>query len=253
MLPESNSMMWSAYRASPSVSCWAMTIVNSRVARIVSSAWNTSRVPSGSSAAVGSSSTRMRGWQAKAAAIATRCICPPDRLVGTRRRYPSMPTRCSNPSMRSSIRPGSTPRLSIGKASSSSTLAQNSWDSGSCWTYPTSLDSSAMLHSAVLRPATVIVPRMVPSSGFGMIPASAMHSVDLPAPVGPMMPVNDPGRIEKSSSFNALTGSPSSVCGVYHQLRWFAVMIGASFISGRSIVCAVSAVCAVSRRPAGVS
>ena len=156
-----------------------------------------------------------------------------------------MPTRCSNPSMRSSIRPESTPRLSIGKASSSSTLAQNSWDSGSCWTYPISLDSSAMLHSAVLRPATVIVPRMVPSSGFGMIPASAMHSVDLPAPVGPMMPVNDPGRIEKSSSFNALTGSPSSVCGVYHQLRWFAVMIGAWFISGRSIVCAVSAVCAV--------
>ena len=141
-----------------------------------------------------------------------------------------MPTRCSRASIRWSMRSGSTPRLSIGNASSSSTLAQNNWDSGSCWTYPIALESCATVHSAVSYPAAVMPPRITPSSGLGMMPANAMHSVDLPAPVGPMMPVKDPDWMAKSKPFSAWIGSPVSVCGVYHQLRWCAVMMGASLI-----------------------
>ena len=56
---------------------------------------------------------------------------------------------------------------------------------------------------------------MVPSARFGMMPANAMHSVDLPAPVGPMMPTKDPDRMSKLTRLRLSTGLPPSVSGAY--------------------------------------
>ena len=56
---------------------------------------------------------------------------------------------------------------------------------------------------------------MVPSARFGMMPANAMHSVDLPAPVGPMMPTKDPDRMSKLTRLRLSTGLLPSVSGAY--------------------------------------
>ncbi len=53
----------------------------------------TSRRPTGSSMAVGSSRTTQRGCMARTPAMATRCFCPPESRCGACSRYSYMPDR----------------------------------------------------------------------------------------------------------------------------------------------------------------
>ncbi len=96
------------------------------------SASPTSRVPSGSSWAVGSSRTRCRGRIASSDAITTSCAWPPDRRRGSRsasRSMPSSASACARP-LDASRRRGR-PRFIGPRATSSKTVAVDARTAGS--------------------------------------------------------------------------------------------------------------------------
>ena len=62
-------------------------------------------------------------------------------------------------------------------------------------TEPTIREMSVSVSSQVSCPSTSVAPKSCPVKWCGMAPASTAASVDLPAPEGPMMPVNEPGAM----------------------------------------------------------
>ena len=83
---------------------------------------NTSVEDTGSSAAVGSSSTRTRGRNARIAAMATFCFWPPESVAISRSRKSSMPTVSSACCIRAGISSCVTPKFSSPNSNSSRTF-----------------------------------------------------------------------------------------------------------------------------------
>ena len=98
--------------------------------------------PRGSSIAVASSSTSVRGRMASTPASASRCFWPPDRLDVSRRSKPESLTSESASFTRARSSSVGTPRFSGPNATSSSTVPATIWSSGFWNTRPTRLRMS---------------------------------------------------------------------------------------------------------------
>ena len=108
----------------------------------------------GSSCEVGSSSRMRRGRRTSAAASATRCSSPPERVsVGRSSRWSTASARVTSSIARARDASGS-PRSSRGSSSSPRTVAETTWVSGSWPTRPTRPPSSAGPCSRTSRPHT---------------------------------------------------------------------------------------------------
>ena len=109
--PSSRSVLCSATRSDVPVAASAR------------SASPTSRVPAGSSCAVGSSRTTWRGRIARSEAIPTSCAWPPDSRCGSRSARASMPSSAIASRVRSTVSGTVSPRFIGPRAISSKTVA----------------------------------------------------------------------------------------------------------------------------------
>ena len=176
---------------SHSPTSWLMTTAAAPAsARRRTTACSWSR-PSASRPFVGSSSTYAPGRMATTPASATRRRCPPERAKGERPQSTSSTPRLRRASRaRASASSVVAPRLRGPKATSSSTVSQNSWFSARCWQRPTMPGRTGELPSRA-SPASV-----------SSTPASTPASVDLPEPDRPATSSTRPGA--------AVTVTPSS-------------------------------------------
>ena len=179
-------MTRSAYCTTRSRRCSASRTVSPRSCTRRVMAASTSSAAAGSSAEVGSSSTRTRGWLVMTAPRATRCCSPPDRSARGRLRSPPRPSRSTTSSTRVRITEGDRPSCSMPYASSSSTESVTNPASGSCPTTPTTSARSRGRWWRVSRPSMRTRPVSRPPVKWGVWPHAARSSVDLPAPVGPI-------------------------------------------------------------------
>ena len=159
----------------------------------------------GSSPATGSSRTSVEGSMARTPANATRRCCPPESSKGLLARSASKSkwTLSKARRTRRSTSSSSSPRLRGPNATSSYTVAANSWCSGYWNTMP-------------MRPraacAAFLSERSWPSAStrpsVGCIsPFMCWMSVLLPLPVCPAMPKNSPSSREKLMSRSVHTAS----------------------------------------------
>ena len=208
ILPSAISRMRSAISASSSLAWLATTTVSpfSRFSRLRIS--NTSAVAIGSSCDVGSSSTMMSDDSASAEAIDSRCFWPPDRFAGCLASRPARPTISRAAPTRRSISAVGTLRFSSAKATSSATLVEVIWVSGSSKTMPTWWASRLVGVSMESRSAIWTCPKNSPPKNCGTMPFRARQSVVLPAPVGPMMPMISPRLTDRSMSASACRSPP---------------------------------------------
>ena len=148
---------------------------------------------SGSSEAIGSSASRMRGRCARARAMATRCCCPPDSVSARCSAVCAMPNRSSAwiASARSSAvntcamarQPGisnSRPVITLVSTSSRPTRLN-------CWKIIAQSDRQARSSRPLRRAMSLSPNRICPSLGSSRR-LSRRKRVDLPAPDRPMMP-----------------------------------------------------------------
>ena len=157
----------------------------------------TSRLPLGSSMAVGSSKTIQSGRMAIMPAMATRCFCPPESWLGACCRYSYISTAFRASSTRSRISCGGMPRFSGPNATSSSTIVATIWLSGFWNTMPTWLRRVKRCDSSfVSMPSTVIVPADGSRMAF-----MCFANVDLPEPLCPSKATKSPLSIEREMSF----------------------------------------------------
>ncbi len=187
----------SARRHASSTRCSTRMIVVP-AARSAASRSTKARAPSGSRFAVGSSRTSRRECGASAPARASRCCCPPDRVVDCDRPNPPRPTSSSAPGTRSCIACRCQPRFSRPNATSSSTRSITSWSPGSWKTTPTG-------------PPTSSTPSRRPGTSRPSSPARASTSVLLPDPEGPRTSRHSPGATSTSTSRNAASAAPAWV------------------------------------------
>ncbi len=164
--------------------------------------------PFGSSPAAGSSMTMTSGFMASTPAKATRRCCPPESSKGlaSRTLAGSSPAQASARSTRASISSAPTPRFRGPKATSSATVAANSWCSGYWNTTPMRPRTLACAFlSARLTPQAT----MRPAVGCRM-PFMCWTSVLFPLPVCPAMPRNSPScTVRFTSSRTSLPPAPS--------------------------------------------
>ncbi len=160
--PESSTISSSACVARNSTSWLTRITVTaySRLSRV--SAWKTSAVPTGSSSEVGSSNTRIGGRAASEAAMATRCFSPPERVLMTRFRSSRISSASSASSTWLWMRSGGRPRCSGPKATSSSTVSETIWKSGSSKTVPTRRPRSLSESASTGVPPRRTLPRRRP-------------------------------------------------------------------------------------------
>ncbi len=116
--PLCKSRMRSQYAASFSIFCSIIRIVIPKRVR-VSTARKTSSLPSGSSCEVGSSKIITSGRMTSTLAMATRCICPPERSKGLRSRYCQISSSFKASSTRCFISSDGMARFCMPKATSS--------------------------------------------------------------------------------------------------------------------------------------
>ncbi len=189
--------MRSAKGTTRSSRCSAMTTVSptscTRRARVL----KTSSAAAGSSAEVGSSSTRIRGEAVSTAPIATRCCWPPDNVRKDRSRSSWRPRRSRVSSTRRRIASVGTPRFSMVYASSSSTVSVTNVANGFCPTKPTTSARSRGRLSLVVRPSTVTVPANVPPLKCGISPLMARNKVVFPDPVSPTTTQSSPSGMSR--------------------------------------------------------
>lgn len=95
MLPPSKNTTWSEALRAKRISWVTISMVVLESAKDLMTASTPSTI-SGSRAEVGSSNTSSSGSMAIARAMATRCCCPPDSLLGYRSANPAIPTRSSS-------------------------------------------------------------------------------------------------------------------------------------------------------------
>ena len=150
-----------------------------------------------------SSSTRILGRHAIAAASATRCFCPLDSSVSFSVRRPSTPQRFAASRTLSTVVEGSIPRFSREKAISSATVPMKNWLLGSCMTTPMlSVRCRGELSSTSPAPPTRTAPFRSPGKKVPARPSIKRRTVDLPSPDRPQRIVHVPAGI---SSFTPRT------------------------------------------------
>ena len=162
ILPRSSTSTRLQYSESRATFCSTTTMVMPSAWFALRNVSKTSVELAGSSAAVGSSSTRTRGRMARMAAMATFCFWPPERVAISRLRRSLMPTVLSVSLTRCSIWSCGTPKFSRPKSISSSTSEATICVSMSCNTLPTICDTSVSETSQVSRPSTLTEPKNVP-------------------------------------------------------------------------------------------
>ncbi len=197
----------SAYCTTRSRRCSAIRTV---VPRSWTSRWRTASTSSaapGSSAEVGSSRTRTRGWTVSTEPIATRCCCPPESVPRARARRSARPSRSRVSSTRRRITSGASPSDSMPYASSSSTVSVTKCASGSWPTVPTRSASSRGRWARVSRPPTVTRPCSTPPVKCGTRPLTVPSRVDLPEPDGPTSRQSSPSGTVRSTPLNAGEGA----------------------------------------------
>ena len=186
-------------RASTSASCSTHTIAVPPAARSARSAL-TSSVPAGSSWAVGSSRTSSRGPIVTMLAMPTRCCSPPDSENGSRSARWAMSRRSRTSSIRASIAARGTARFSSPNASSSRTVSLDaeSWFAGVENTMPARPSSApGAVVARASTPSMATLPPVVARTTRGMNPAASNASVDLPAPVRPVIPTVAPASTDE--------------------------------------------------------
>ena len=162
MRPRSMTSTRSQKADSRATFCSITTTVTPRRRLTSARVSKTVRELTGSSAAVGSSSTSTRGSSARMAAMATFCFWPPESVAISRWRSSRMPTVDRARSMRSSMRSCGTPKFSRPNSSSSSTTEATICASMSWATDPTVREMSVSVTSQVSRPATTVEPNSSP-------------------------------------------------------------------------------------------
>ena len=185
--------------------CDTMTTVSPPACSWAMRSRNSSRA-TGSSPATGSSSTRMRGSMASTPANATRRCWPPDSSKGLLSPSSAMSRRTLSraASTRRSTSSAGSPRLRGPNATSSRTVAANSWYSGYWNTRPTlPRQACAARLSARSCPSSSTRPRVGCTRPF-----MCWMRVLLPLPVCPAMPRNSP-----SSSANVMSRSAQTASG----------------------------------------
>ena len=205
--PSLSTSTWSDRRARSSMLCDTMATVRPPACSSSMRSRNSSRA-TGSRPATGSSSTRMRGSMASTPANATRRCCPPDSSKGLLSPTSSRSSRtlCSAAATRRSTSSADSPRLRGPNATSSRTVAANSWYSGYWNTRPTlPRHACATRLSARSCPSSSTRPRV----GFTR-PFMCWMSVLFPLPVWPAIPRNSPSSRVKSMSRSAHTASGST-------------------------------------------
>ena len=146
----------------------------------------TSRRPFGSSIAVGSSIIMHFGFIATTPAIATRCFCPPESLLGEYSRYAVIPTASSASPTRCQISSVGTPRCSGPKPTSSCTTVPIIWLSGFWKIIPAfCLMSQSLSSSCVDISSTYTAPSVGSKSAL-----ICFARVDLPEPLWPRIAIN---------------------------------------------------------------
>lgn len=150
-----------------------------------------------------SSRTSTAGWEASAAASASRWRSRLERVAGARSRWSRNPTTSRAATRRSSISAGDTPSCSGPNATSSSAVDATMLASGSWKTIPT----PAAMRSRVSQPPTVTLPPKLPPVRRGTSPLSARQRVDLPAPPAPISPRQVPGSTRREMLRSAATAS----------------------------------------------
>ena len=155
---------------------------------------------------VGSSPSRIGGWQAIARAIATRCCSPPDSSSGSRLPRSASPTVAR-------LRPAAALRsreVPIRARSSGSAAFSAAVRVGISWknwktipiVRPRQAASCSSLISSRRWPATVTVPAVGRS-----MPAMRLMMVDLPLPDGPVTATISPAAMARSTPLSA--GKPT--------------------------------------------
>ena len=148
--------------------------------------------PAASRLDVGSSSTRILGRHAMAAASATRCFCPLDSSVSLSGR--SLPTPQSSATMRTraTVAFGAAPLFSSEKAISSATIPMKNWLLGSCITTPMPSVRCRGERSSTSAPSTRTAPSRSPGKKVPASPSIRRRTVDLPSPDLPQRTVHEP-------------------------------------------------------------
>ena len=139
----------------------------------------------GSSAANGSSKSRIFTLLCKIPAKATFCFCPPDRLYGSSPKNSSIPTTLAAPSTLGSISALDTASFSRENAMSSPTDSPTNWASVSCCTVPTKLLMAKMLSPCVSFPHILQDPFITPGKEKGISPLIQLPNVVFPLPLAP--------------------------------------------------------------------
>ena len=129
----------------------------------------------------GSSSSRARGFSANAAAMHTRCFCPPDNVERLRYRRCSIPHASSACVTRALISSGRIAVLQSANATSSSTVEVTKLASGSWPTYAKSKRMAEDSTSAFKGSSS----KATEPSSKSIVPKRTRSSVDFPEPFGP--------------------------------------------------------------------
>ena len=146
----------------------------------------TSRVPAGSSCAVGSSSTRCSGRMASSPAIATSCCWPPERCRGSRSARDRMPSVSSADQVRVDHLVAGTARFIGPNATSSKTVPAtcDSCVAGFWKPMPMRSLSRCIGQASVSSPSSVILPRICPPTVRGARPRRPGRASSCPPPTG---------------------------------------------------------------------
>ena len=177
----------------------------------------------GSSALVASSHSSTSGLVASARAMATRCFWPPDSCAGYALAFSSRPTSASSSLARSRALSRGTPAISSGKNTFFSTVRCMS--RLNCWKImPTLRRIASKSRSPAVR---MFLPwmRMRPSVGASKRLMQRM-SVDLPAPLIPIMPNMSPLRMLRSIPSSATMSPPCA--GNVLCTPWMSITTGSS-------------------------
>ena len=197
--PSSTSVLCSATRSAVPVAARAR------------SASPTSRVPSGSSWAVGSSKMMWRGFIARRLAIATSWPCPPESRAGSRSARSSIRRRSSADRVRASVAATDKPRFIGPSATSSKTVAATP---DRCvagfWKPSTTCPANSWTGRPVIAcPSMTREPVRPPPIEAGASPHARRQMVDLPASFGPISPTISPSPSARSMSWTTAFAYPA--------------------------------------------
>ena len=215
------------------VRCSTTTTVAPPASAAAVTASRTSRTPSASRFAVGSSSRIRPGFIASTPASARRCFWPPDRVEVSCDTARFRPTEWRAVSTRGQIAARGTAKFSMPNATSSPTRDRITCESGSCSTIP-----MRPRRSAGRTPSTRRRPVSCPSSAPPSRPARPSSRVDLPEPDGPSTRTRWPASMSRSSSLTAQLFCPACCqphcCAVTRAPTWVDAAAGIRWRNART-------------------